>query len=428
MTTTASQRALVLSNVDPERSRASLEELGGAATVRALDRFEELQREYHRMVHPSLIEPLRTRAEWKASLGDSEARAVWDGFVENPLGEVLEDVIEDDLVRGLILTDAKTGVFTDAHDPRLLQNRIFTYHGTGDWNVPVGGMGSLVSELTRSAQEAGVVTMTDAEVTGIHPGKHRHAVEVSLSGHPLELDARWVLVNAGPQKLAAMLGRPHNPTAEDEGAVVKANMLLRRLPRLKSGVEPRDAFAGTFRINERYSQMQTAHEELAAGEIPDRPPAEVYCHTLTDPSILGPGLRAAGCHTLTLFGYDIPYELAKDHGPGFNAAIWQRYLAGINDMLAEPFEDCLAYDIEGKPCLEVKSAVDLEADLGLDRGNIFHKAMTWFFTDSDEDAGTWGVDTDVPRLYRAGASAARGGTVSGIPGHNAAQRVLADRA
>ncbi len=52
--------------------------------------------------------------------------------------------------------------------------------------------------------------------------------------------------------------------------------------------------------------------------------------------------------------------------------------------------------------------------------------MTWFFAGDDEQPGGWGVDTDVPRVYRAGSSAARGGAVSGVPGHNAAQRVLAD--
>jgi phytoene dehydrogenase-like protein len=263
-------------------------------------------------------------------------------------------------------------------------------------------------------------------VERVHPGGDRHHVELSLGGHPLELDARWVLVNAGPQALAGMLDRPHEPADEDEGAVMKANMLLRRLPRLRCGIDPRDAFAGTFRINERYADMQQAHRDVVAGEIPDRPPAEVYCHTLTDPSILSPSVRTAGCHSLTLFGYDIPYSLARAVGPDMASRVWERYRAGIDEMLDEPLEDCLAYDIEGRPCLEVKTAVDLEDDLALDRGNIFHKAMTWFFTDNDEDAGSWGVETDVPRLYRAGASAARGGAVSGVPGHNAAQRVLAD--
>ena len=135
---------------------------------------------------PSLIEPLRTREDWKASLPDE----LWERFVERPLGEVLEEVIDDDLVRGVILTDGKTGVFTEAHDPRLLQNRIFAYHGTGDWSVPVGGMGSLVGELARVAGAAGVMTMTDAAVERIEPGNGRHHLEVSLRGHPLELDAR----------------------------------------------------------------------------------------------------------------------------------------------------------------------------------------------------------------------------------------------
>jgi phytoene dehydrogenase-like protein len=414
--------ALVLSNVDPERSRESLRRLAGRDGVRQLEAFEALARAYGEAIVPSLLEPLRSREDWQATLPDE----LWARFVERPLGEALEELIADDLLRGVILTDGKTGVSTEAHDPRLLQNRIFAYHGTGEWRVPVGGMGALVGELARVAGEAGVVTMTDAAVERIEPGEGRHRLEVSLRGHPLELDARWVLVNAGPQALARMLGRPHRPADEDEGAVVKANMLLRRLPRLRCGLDPREAFAGTFRVNERYSQMQQAHRDVVAGAMPDRPPAEVYCHTLTDPSILSPSLRAAGCHSLTLFGYDIPYRLARATAPDTAELVWQRYLAGLDELLDEPFEDCLARDVDGHPCLEVKTAVDLEADLGLDRGNIFHKAMTWFFADDHDEPGGWGVDTEVPRVYRAGSSAARGGAVSGVPGHNAAQRVLAD--
>jgi phytoene dehydrogenase-like protein len=418
--------ALLLSNAEPEVSRASLEELGGSAAVEQMARFDDMLEEYGSLVAPSLVEPLRTREQWKASLATPAAHAAWDSFVEHPIGEVLEHTIDDDLLRGLILTDAKTGVFTEAHDPSLLQNRIFAFHGTGTWRVPVGGMGSLVRELKRVGREAGVVTMTGAEVTRIHPDSNRHAVEFSLAGHDMDVEARWVLVNAGPQALAALLGRRHEPAAEDEGAVVKVNMLLRRLPRLKSGVDPVDAFSGTFRINERYSEMQAAHGELEHGRIPRRPPAEVYCHTLTDPSILGPSLRKVGAQTLTLFGYDIPYHLAQEGGAEFAPRIWERYRAGLDELLAEPFEDCLAHDIDGRPCIEIKTAVDLERTLGLDRGNIFHKAMTWFFTDDPDEAGTWGVGTDVPRLYRAGSSASRGGAVSGIPGHSAAQQVLAD--
>ena len=72
-------------------------------------------------------------------------------------------------------------------------------------------------------------------------------------------------------------------------------MLLSRLPRLRDpAVDPADAFAGTFHVNEGYEQLQRAFEQASRGEIPALPPCELYCHSLTDPSILsascgGPG-------------------------------------------------------------------------------------------------------------------------------------------
>ncbi len=57
---------------------------------------------------------------------------------------------------------------------------------------------------------------------------------------------------------------------------------------------PEQAFAGTFHVNETATQLQRAYEEAAAGQIPSLPPCETYCHSLTDPTILGDELRAAG--------------------------------------------------------------------------------------------------------------------------------------
>src|SRR5690606_13280694 len=95
-----------------------------------------------------------------------------------------------------------------------------------------------------------------------------------------------------------------------EGSQLKVNMVLARLPRLRDpSVRPEEAFAGTFHINEGRDQLSRAYEEAAAGRIPSLPPAEVYCHSLTDPSILGPELRAGGAHTLTLFGLHMPARL-----------------------------------------------------------------------------------------------------------------------
>ena len=68
--------------------------------------------------------------------------------------------------------------------------------------------------------------------------------------------------------------------------------------------------------------------------------------------------------------------------------------------------------------------MDIEEALGMYHGNIFHSALTFPFADSPELAGTWGVETEFANVLLCGSSAQRGGAVSGIPGHNAAKRVL----
>lgn len=56
----------------------------------------------------------------------------------------------------MVLTDALIGTFTDPADPSPLANRCLLYHvigdGTGDWNVPVGGMGAVTRSLADAAR------------------------------------------------------------------------------------------------------------------------------------------------------------------------------------------------------------------------------------------------------------------------------------
>ena len=158
--------------------------------------------------------------------------------------------------------------------------------------------------------------------------------------------------------------------------------------------------------------------------LPDKVPCEVYCHTLTDDSILSPELRTRGFHTLTLFALDTPWRLFSADNETTRRQATRKCLEGLNTYLAEPIEDCLALARNGEPCLESKSPVDLERELGLYHGNIFHSALTFPFAETPETIGSWGVETEFPNVFFCGSSARRGGAVSGIPGHNAAMKVL----
>jgi phytoene dehydrogenase-like protein len=176
-------------------------------------------------------------------------------------------------------------------------------------------------------------------------------------------------------------------------------------------------------LNEHERDLAAAYGSAAAGELPERPPAELYCHSLTDRSILGPD-APAGQHTLTLFGLHTPASLFRSDNDGARAALVERLLDSLDEHLADPIRDCLATDADGRPCLEAKSPLDIERELGMPAGNIFHGDLGFPWT---ERGGGWGVETGHPRTFLCGAGALRGGGVSGVAGHNAAMAVLEQR-
>lgn len=385
-------------------------------------------------VFPTLTEPLRSRDEMRALVDDD---AAWNDFIERPLGEVIERTFDDDVVRGIVLTDALIGTFASAHDESLLQNRCFLYHvignGTGDWDVPIGGMGALTGALAERARSLGVDVRTGATVTAIASDGSRATVTAETSDGGLQFECGDVLVNCAPSVLDRLLdagaGRPPREVAVvaplDAGAQIKVNMVLARLPRLRDRtVDPIDAFSGTFHINESYRQLEEALVCAAQGQLAHPIPAEIYCHSLADPSILGPGLRESGAQTLTVFALHAPHHLFADDNERMREVALREVLDTLNSVLDEPVEGCLLLDANGKPCIEVNTTVDIEQALGIPTGNIFHTPLDWPFAESEAEVGTWGVETSIPNVTLCGAGARRGGGVSGIPGHNAAAYVL----
>ncbi|HEU4976649.1 MAG TPA: NAD(P)/FAD-dependent oxidoreductase [Baekduia sp.] len=420
------RRGLLVDAGDEAATRASFRRVtGGHRDHQAWEAFYARTRRVAERVFPTLLEPLRTRAELRALVGDD---AAWEAVFERPLGAALARSFDDDVVAGVALTDALIGTFADADDPELRQNRCFLYHviggGTGDWDVPIGGMGAVSAALVGAARRAGAELVTGAEVVAVEPDGDGAEVRWHDGMREHGVRARRVLVGVAPAELARLLGREADGPAP-EGAQLKVNMVLSRLPRLRdAAVAPEAAFAGTFHVNETASQLRRAYDEAAGGTIPSLPPCEIYCHSLTDPSILGADLRAAGAQTLTLFGLHMPARLFAGDPDGAREAALRATLRSLDAVLAEPIEDCLLHGPDGEPCLEVRTPVDVERELRMPGGHIFHRDLSWPFAEDDDEAGRWGVETDEPAVLLCGAGARRGGGVSGIPGRNAALAAL----
>ncbi len=382
---------------------------------------------------PTLVEPLLTRGQARRRVldsGDPEAAAAWRAVVDQPIGHAIADAVNNDLVRGVIATDALIGTFSRLDDPGLRQNVCFLYHllggGSGEWSVPVGGMGSVATALAAAAANHGAEIVTDAEVQAVDPSG---AVAYRQRGADRVIRGRFILAGVTPVVLAGLLGEPATPATA--GSQVKVNMVVRRLPRLRDNtVQPESAFGGTLHVNETSTQLEAAYAAAAFGRIPDPLPCEIYCHTLTDASILSAGLRKSGAHTLTVFGLHTPHSLSFGTDPDrLRDRLTKSVLSSLNSVLAEDITGLLRTDEHGDPCIETRTTLDLERKLMMSGGNIFHDALSWPFAEDDDPLDTpaqrWGVATAHERILLCGSAARRGGAVSGIGGHNAAQAVLA---
>lgn len=427
---------LLVERPEGARTRASFRELTGSdAEYEAWTAFYEDVAGLARAVAPTLMEPLPA----ESTVREQVAEQTWEDVVLRPLGEAIERRFSDDTVRGVVGTDALIGTFASMHDGSLIQNRCFLYHlignGTGEWRVPVGGMGAVTAGLARAAGGAGAEIHTGAGVSSIrtdsdgaevtwHDGQRHHSVR-----------ARRVLSGVAPWVLRILLGEGEDPATKPVGAQLKMNLLLDRLPRLRSGIDPEVAFAGTLHLGEDWTQLEAAYAAAAAGRVPDPMPGEVYCHSLTDPSILGE--RAGSAHTLTYFGLHTPATLfdpvdragaVAPDGPSAKDVAVRNALDSLNAHLAEPIENCLARDANGNPCIEAKVPQEIEADLAMPGGHIFHGDLEWPWAPGrarlDTAAQRWGVATDHPAVLLCGSGARRGGAVSGLGGHNAARAVL----
>jgi phytoene dehydrogenase-like protein len=153
----------------------------------------------------------------------SPGRNLYGRFIETPIVTLVNETFENDIVRGVVLTDALIGTFPDGDDDSAMR-ACFLYHviggGTGDWDVPTGGMGSVSSALEKSARQAGATIVTGARVTRIGDDSVVHFLR---DGQEFTTQGRLVISGAS-RATAHTLAARENQEPAIEGAQVKVNL------------------------------------------------------------------------------------------------------------------------------------------------------------------------------------------------------------
>ncbi|GAA4372117.1 FAD-dependent oxidoreductase [Nocardioides caricicola] len=353
-----------------------------------------------RAVGPTLLQPLPLERDVRAQVDPD----TWRDFVSTPLGVTLEARYADDAERGRVAAEALTGTFASLHDESLAANRGLLYRLLGG-TASTRGVAEL---LTQAAAGAGAELVTSAGVSSIRGGDD--GAEVSwhdgMSQHTV--GARFVLSNVAPWVLQILMGGDEDPATKPEGAQLRIDLHLDRLPRLRSGADPEAAFAAGIVVGSGYAELASAYDEAAAGRMP---------------SVLPGRLQGRG-DTLTYLGTHTPARLFADDPQGAKDLAVARALATIDTQLAEPIADRVVH-------LEARTPQDIEHDLAMPGGHRFHGDLEWPWAPNrarlDTPAQQWGVQTDVGSVLVCGSGSRRGGGISGLGGHSAAHAVLASR-
>ena len=224
-------------------TRASFAQLTGSDDEYA--RWENLASRLQSVasvVAPTLTGPLPRAVDIRSQLRPE----LWTALVERPIGALLEEALAHDTVRGVVATNAVIGTFASLADPTRRQNRCFLYHvignGNGEWKVPVGGMDRVASQLSDAAGRAGAALSTDARVAHIQPDESGGGTVVLADGSRHR--APFILANCAPSVLQLLGNRASTP----EGSQIKINLLVRRLPGFRSGIDPAIGFGGALHL------------------------------------------------------------------------------------------------------------------------------------------------------------------------------------
>jgi phytoene dehydrogenase-like protein len=138
------------------------------------------------------------------------------------------------------------------------------------------------------------------------------------------------------------------------------------------------------------------------------------------PSTLDDGLAPAGAHVASLFCQHVMPRFA-------DGSSWEAHRETVADLMIDTVD---AYAPGFKASVIARQSLspfDLANTFGLPNGDIFHGALTpgQLFS-ARPMLGYADYRMPIPGLYLCGSGAHPGGGVTGAPGHNAAQAVIAD--
>ena len=366
-----------------------------------------------------------------AKLPLEQKRDVLDLFAKSATG-FLGTWFESEAIKAAFGFDAVVGNYASPDTPGsayvLLHHVFGEVNGKrGAWGHVIGGMGTITRIMADTCREYGVEISVESPVARLLVDGNRVAGVRLESGE--EIAAPRVIANVGPKvlygRMIAGADLPADFRRRIKGYSVgsgtfRMNVALSELPRFACLPEPGEHHQAGIVIAPTLAYMDRAFLDAKRHGWSRQPIVEMLIPSTVDDSLAPPGQ-----HVASLFCQQFAPELpAKEDG---SARDWDAEEGAAADTVIDTVEahaPGFRASILGRQVLSPKG---LERMFGLAGGDIFHGAMTLDQLWSARPVlGHGGYRGPIGGLYMCGAGTHPGGGVTGAPGHNCAQAVIAD--
>jgi len=337
------------------------------------------------------------------------------------VGDILDETFESDLLKAAIAVDALNGSADGPRAPGTMANLLWHWglrlQSKDAISFVRGGPAALASALQSAAEEKGVTVRTAARVEAILVGADGVEGVRLESGEPIAADI--VVSSLGPKHtLLSLVGAPWLDTdhfeslgrLKEEGHVARLALALETLPEI-TGLEETD-YGQRILITTGLEGVNRSSRAVKYDELPNE-----FVIELMFPSYLDPGLAPSGQHILTANIYFIPHT-PRGGWPDVKEELADRILNAISYVVPNIRDLIIDGDLLTPP--------EIESVMGTPGGHWHHNDFTL------ESAGFLRTlsnvkhyHTPIEGLYLCGAGCHPGGGITGLPGLNASQQIIA---
>jgi phytoene dehydrogenase-like protein len=340
--------------------------------------------------------------------------------------DLLDRWFESPQIKGAMAVDGIIGTWAGPASPGTAY--VLMHHEIGDaglglssWGYPRGGMGAVSDALKSSAEEFGAEVRTDAPVERILQKDGRVKGVVLEGGDELEAD----IVVAATHPRTTFLEQLRREELPDEfvgsierwnsrSGVVKVNLALSELPDFTSNPGQGDHLGGAIELAHSIDYIEEAFQDARRGEPARKPFSDGVIPTVFDRT-----LCPEGYHIMSLFTQWVPHEWSKEPHREELEAYADRVIDGYAE-LAPNLKDAILHR-------QVLGPYDMEQEIGLVGGNIFHGELSAEQLFHMRPApGYADYRTPIRGLYQASSATHAGGGVCAIPAYNCVREIRRD--